>query len=96
MLIREQTAALIETADDLIQAMGWTPRPVEGAQAELFSPLPESQQKIVDYLTHNGEATADTLQAALGIPTGQLMAMLVEMEFDDLIMALPGARYRVN
>lgn len=96
MLIREQTAALIETADDLIHAMGWTPRPAEGAQAELFSPLPESQQKIVDYLTHNGEATADTLQAALGIPTGQLMAMLVEMEFDDLIMALPGARYRVN
>lgn len=96
MLIREQTAALIECADDLISAMGWSVRPSEGAQAELFSPLPEPQQKVIDYLTHNGEATADAMQAALGIPTGQLMAMLVEMEFEDLIMALPGSRYRVN
>ncbi len=96
MLIREQTAALVETADDLIYAMGWTTRPTEGEQAELFSPLPETQQKVMDYLTRNGEATADHLQAALGIPVGQLMSMLVEMEFNDLVMALPGARYRVN
>ena len=50
----------------------------------------------MDFLTHNGEASADAMQAALGIPAGQLMSLLVEMEFNDLIMALPGARYRVN
>ncbi|MDE6126896.1 MAG: DNA-processing protein DprA [Muribaculaceae bacterium] len=96
MLIREQTAALVESADDLIRAMGWTTRPAEGEQAELFSPLPENQQRVMDFLTHNGEASADAMQAALGIPAGQLMSLLVEMEFNDLIMALPGARYRVN
>ncbi len=96
MLIKEQTAAMAENADDIIRAMGWTPRPVEGEQAELFVPLPEPQRKVIDYLTRNGEATVDHLQSALGIPAGQLMSLLVEMEFNDLVMSLPGARYRVN
>lgn len=96
MLIKEQTAAMVENADDIIRAMGWTPRPAEGDQAELFAPLPEPQAKVLDYLTHHGEATVDHLQSALGIPAGQLMALLVEMEFNDLVMALPGARYRAN
>ncbi len=96
MLIKEQTAAMVECADDIIEAMGWKQRSREGDQAEMFQPLPEPQQKILDYLTTKGEATADAMQAALGIPTGLLMSVLVEMEFDDLVVALPGSRYRVN
>ena len=37
----------------------------------------------------------NTLTAVLGIPVGQLMALLVEMEFNGVLLSLPGARYRL-
>lgn len=94
MLIKNNVAHLIENVDDLITAMNWSARPAEGAQRDLFPELSPEQQKILDYLRHNGEAQINSLTVALGIPVGQLMALLTEMEFDGLLLSLPGARYR--
>lgn len=94
LLIKTNVAHLIETADDLIAAMRWTPHPAIGEQQELFPQLSAEQQTILDYLRRNGEGQINSLTATLGIPVGQLMALLTEMEFNGLVMALPGARYR--
>lgn len=94
MLIKNNVAHLIENADDLIAAMSWTARQAEGIQQNLFSELSPQQQQILDYLHHNGEGQINTLTAALGIPVGQLMALLTEMEFNGQLLSLPGARYR--
>lgn len=95
MLIKTNIAHLIENADDLIAAMNWKCRPPEGSQATLFKQPSPQQQAIIDHIRQRGEAQVNTLTAALGIPAGQLMAILVEMEFDGMLMALPGARYRL-
>lgn len=94
-LIRSNTAQLIESADDLIEAMQWTARPKEGDQKELFPTLSAEQQSIVDFVRKTGEAQINGLTAALGMPTGRLMALLVELEFNGVLMALPGSRYRL-
>ncbi|MBD5225872.1 MAG: DNA-protecting protein DprA [Bacteroidales bacterium] len=94
MLIKNNVAHLIENADDLIAVMNWTTRPTEGTQQQLFTELSPQQQQIMDFLHHNGEAQINNLTAALGIPVGQLMAMLTEMEFNGLLLSLPGARFR--
>lgn len=95
MLIRTNVAHLIETADDLIEAMNWKCRPPEGEQTLLFPELTPQQQLVIDYIRQNGEAQINSLTATLGIPAGQLMALLVEMEFNGLLLSLPGARYRL-
>ncbi len=94
MLIKNNIAHLIENADDLIHAMNWTARPDEGTQQQLFTELSPQQQQILDWLRRNGEGQINNLAAETNIPVGQLMALLTEMEFNGLVLALPGARYR--
>lgn len=94
MLIKNSIAQLIENADDLITAMNWTAKPQEGTQKQLFSDISPQQRQILDHLHHHGEAQINSLTATLGIPVGQLMAILTEMEFNGLLLSLPGARYR--
>ena len=75
--------------------MCWTPRPAEGQQATMFPELTGIQQDVVDYLRQNGEAQTNRMAIDLGIPVGQLMATLVELEFNGMLLSLPGARYRL-
>ena len=95
MLIKSNVAHLIESADDLVAAMNWQQRQEEGQQPTLFPEFTPQQQAVIDHIRQKGEAQINTLTAALGIPVGQLMALLVEMEFNGILLSLPGARYRL-
>lgn len=94
-LIRRQIAVLCTDAEELMDTMGWTGRPVEGDQQRLFKDYSPEEQSIIDYLIHNGEGQLNMLTAHTGIPVGRLMGMLMELEMDGAIMALPGSRYRL-
>jgi DNA processing protein len=94
-LIKNNTAHLAESADDIISVLNWKARQPEGKQQQLAVELTENQQAIINYITHHGEARTNELTNALNIPVGQLMAHLVELEFNGLLMAMPGARYRL-
>lgn len=95
MLIKSDIAHLLESADDLIKTMNWKARPAEGQQQQMFTELTPEQQSIIDHLRQNGESTINALAAVTGIPIGQLMAILVELEFQGMLLTLPGARYRL-
>lgn len=95
-LIATNGAALIQSADDLIGAMGWAQEKTSpGIQKELFNVYTEQEQKVIDYLTANGEAWINTLAVALNTPMHKLMALLVDMEFKGYIANYPGGRYRL-
>lgn len=94
-LIRKQIAELCTGADDLIESMGWATRPAEGEQQQLFRELSPEETAVIAFLTKNGEGQINTLTANTGIPVGRLMGMLMELEMDGIVMALPGSRYRL-
>ncbi len=94
-LIKNNIAHLVESADDIIRAMNWKAHPAEGLQQQLFPELSPTQQAVIDHLRQHGESTTNALAAATGIAIGQLMALLVELEFQGLLLPLPGARYRL-
>ena len=99
MLIRQGIATLCESAADLAGAMGWqaatTAAPSEAVQQTLFAPPPLGPAAaIAAYLTVNPDSTADQMAAALSIPMGKLLSTLMEMEFLDQIITLPGNRFR--
>lgn len=94
LLISQCTAQLITSPDDLIESMGWPVRPDEGTQQELFTELTPDEQAVADVLTRKGEATLNEIAVSVGIPLPRLMGLLIDMEFRNLLLAIPGGRYR--
>lgn len=95
-LIANNGAALIQSAADLMDAMGWTQKKaVQGIQKEIFTVYNDKEQAVADYLAQNGEGQINAMAVALNIPMHKLMALLVDMEFKGYIATYPGGRYRL-
>lgn len=93
-LIRRQVALLCERADDIIEAMGWTPRLEEGAQPLLFPDLSPQEEAVMEYLRQRGEGELNPMSVNIGIPVGKLVGLLMKLEMQGLILTMPGSRYR--
>lgn len=98
-LIKQNKAALITCADDFIEAMGWEARSRHTTQATLTAEVREEltseEQRVVDYLMHNGDVQVNRMAVELNCPIATLSALLVELEFKGFVIALPGGVYRL-
>lgn len=94
-LIASHTAALIQSADDLFDTMRWRTKEAHSEQPSLFTELSDSEQAVVDFLTEKGDAHLSQLTMALNMPVSKMMALLIDMEFKNLVLAYPGGRYRL-
>lgn len=94
-LIRNNSASLITSAEDLVSAMRWEKLNVNtnSRQMEIFPDTTEEELIILKYLRENNETHINVLCNALGIPMSQLMSTLIELEFKSLVTSLPGAKY---
>lgn len=93
-LIARNIASLIQTPDDLIDAMGWYRRPAEGEQTSFAFELSPDEITVFQTLQQRGEARNSELSVQLNIPIHRLSAILVEMEFKGLVTCYPGGLYR--
>ena len=92
-LIRKNRAAMITSAADLCDAMGWAPVKAEGTQQEIAVQLSDEEKIIIDYLTTHGESFLNRMSVDLNIVTHRLIQILGEMEFNGLVTAHPGGKY---
>lgn len=94
-LIRNNSASLITSAEELVKAMQWeTSLSNDTAkQMKIFTEVTPEEQLIIDYLREHNETHINVLCNVLHIPMSQLMSTLIELEFKSLIAALPGAKY---
>ena len=96
-LIRLNGADLIEGINDLEFFMGWEADKKDRiVQSTLFVDLTADEQKVVDLLREKGEMFIDQVSAELEMPTSKASALLLNMEFKNLLVALPGKMYRVR
>jgi DNA processing protein len=94
-LIKNNKAALIDSAEDIISTLRWDAANESGAQQrKLFVELNEAEQQVFDYLKANQDADIDTLTMHLNMQASKLAGLLLEMEIKGVLMALPGKRYR--
>lgn len=94
-LIRNNSASLITSAEDLVSAMRWetiTPKS-DAKQMQIFADITPEEQSIINYLQENQETHINVLCNALSMPMSQLMSVLIELEFKGVITSLPGAKY---
>jgi len=96
-LIRNQKAALIENAEDLVRAMQWEtehPRAVQTTISELAA-LTREQQVLLDKLHEEEDGIhINLLVMETKRPYSDVVSDLMMMEMDGIVKALPGGMYR--
>ena len=99
-LIKSNQAALILSAKDFVETMGWsedkektssTPR-----QRELFPDLSEEEEKVVGLLKSRPDGLQiNTLVVDTNIPVNRMSALLFELEMKGVLRVLAGGIYRL-
>ena len=94
-LIKQQKAMLIDSAADLVEAMGWQTERPKPQQIELFIELTAEQQALLDLLRQQEDGIhQNTLLLEMKMSFSSLMSLLFDMEMQGLVKALPGGFYR--
>ena len=91
-MIRNNTAALITSAADFIEAMGWqtvADRP-EAVERQLFPDLTDDERKVVSLLQQTNDLQLNVLSVKCNIPIGQLTALLFSLEMKGVVKPMAG------
>ena len=99
-MIRNNTAALITSAQDFMESMGWEDRSkmTDGkkiVERELFVDLTPEEQRIVDALTKTNDLQLNIISVKTNLPIGELTALLFQMEMKGIIRAMAGGTYHL-
>ena len=94
-LIKTFKAQIIESGLDIIEAMRWeTNTKPERKARQMTLNLNAAEQTIAAILS-TGEQSIDALLTRSELNSGELSALLLEMEMNGVIVSLPGKRYKM-
>ena len=96
-MIRNNTAALITCAADLIEHMGWptVQQKPEAIERQLFPDLTPEEQQVVSLLQQTNDLQLNIISVKTNIPIGQLTALLFSLEMKGIIKPLAGGTYHL-
>lgn len=98
-LIKSLQAKMIENATDLMIEMNWDINKVTATagvkQFQLPLNLNEHEQVIYNLLAEKGPLIIDTILETTKMEVGTLAKTLLEMEINNLLLSLPGKRYKL-
>lgn len=93
-LIKSNKAALIENAEDLCKALGWSyQKKVDQSAIPLVFELNDDEKKMVDLLKLKGDTTLDILALSAEMPVSKASVTLLNLEFNGIVKSLPGKVY---
>jgi len=96
-LIRKNGASLIEGINDLEYFMGWESTNKEkSVQASLFYDLNPEEEKVVELLTRKNPLFIDEISSELKMPGSKVSSLLMNMEFKNMLVSLPGKMYKLR
>lgn len=96
-LIKNNGATLISGIDDLEYFMGWENNSkTKNIQSSLFVELNEREQRIADLLQKEGELFIDQISTELKLPASRVSTMLLNLEFKNVLVTLPGQIYKLK
>jgi len=95
-LIKEHKAHLVESAEDIARILNWD---IPGNQTNLQFSLPvhlsKTEQLVFDTIREIGCAEIDQLIRVTKVSTSVLAYTLLELEFRNIVRALPGKRFEL-
>ena len=94
-LIRTNRAHLMESVADLRYVMRWDQRRnVEERQTTIFREYSDEEKLIMACFEQQSMVSLDELIVKTGLSTTKLASLLLSLEFDGIVRALPGKRYQ--
>jgi len=96
-LIRNNKAALINNAEDLLELMNWKPvaKPTAQKQRELFIELTSAEQTVVDVLQQKESVHIDELYFKSNLSSSAVAAALLMLEMQGVVVSIPGKLYKL-
>jgi DNA processing protein len=94
-LIKNSRAALVESAEDVLKLMNWTgntvaPQPI---QLSVFPTLSDEALTVARCMNKMGPMSIDSLADKTGKGMNEISFLLLNLELEGLVKALPGKRY---
>lgn len=95
LLIRNNKAALVLSAEDILWNMNWE---ISTNQQLSFSfpDLSEVQTKIFNFIKENGEPHIDEIGVLTEIESAELASELLQMELLNVVISLAGKKYKIR
>lgn len=95
ILIRNQKARIVLSAEDIVQELGWDLRPkmVRPVQPREEIPLTADEQGLLGCFRTDDPLSLAELQELCGLDPGALSVLLMGLELSGAIRQLPGNRY---
>lgn len=100
-LIRDCGAGLITSAEDLVNALGWQDELLlekarqEGIARDLFPNLSADEQRIVNLLRQNNDLQQDIIATRTGLPMGNVIALLFQLEMKGMVKPYAGGTFHL-
>ena len=98
-LIRDNKAALVQSAEEFVKTMGWASAEpaakAAGIQRNLFPELTDEEELVVRILTHQGDLHINALVVEADIPVNRMSTLLFELEMKGMVKVLVGGVYRL-
>lgn len=97
-LIKQNKAALIQSAADIVYIMGWEQTKISKnpIQKKLFIELKAEEEILVTILKEKNATTIDDICFAANMPMSKVSSLLLTLEFSGIVKSLPGKMYRLN
>lgn len=101
-LIRDNGAALITSATDLVKAMDWDYMhkrqhlSAKDAEPDLFLQLSANEEAVVTALNRQNDLQINMLSTQTGLPIASLTALLFEMEMKGIVKPIAGGCYHLT
>lgn len=96
-LIKTNTAAMLTNAKDVLELMNWdVDNQKKATQTQLFVNLTIEEQLIVDILKDKDAVHTDVILKESSMNSSKVAGILLGLELQGLVKALPGKNYRLN
>jgi DNA processing protein len=93
-LIRTNRAHLMESVLNLRYIMRWDSETKSEKQTALFREFTAEEKLVMDCFGSSALVNLDDIIVKTELPTTKIAAILLTLEFDGVLMALPGKRYQ--
>lgn len=96
-MIRNNTAALITSAQDFMESVGWptVQQKPKAISRQLFPELTDEEQRVVSLLQQTNDLQLNLISVKTNIPIGQLTALLFSLEMKGVVKPLAGGTYHL-
>lgn len=97
-IIKQNKAALIQSAADVSYIMGWETVQKKNAplQKQLFVELKPDEEILVNVLKEKNGLSVDDICFMVKMPMSKVSTILLTLEFSGIVRSLPGKIYKLN